>query len=99
MNEYTYEPPKYDKLKVTVAIDILGIIIGLPISFSYEYMGFGVLLLALAILTLFSILPYLIAKEFEFIALEKGYNGKKYFWYSFLLGIVGYMLVIALPKK
>ena len=42
---------------------------------------------------------FLISKEFEFIAFEKGYNGKRYFWYAFFMGFVGYLLVIALPNK
>lgn len=42
---------------------------------------------------------YLIAKEFYFVAQQKGYSNKKYLWISFLLGIVGYLLVIALPKR
>ena len=44
-------------------------------------------------------IDYIIAKEFEAAAIAKGYTEKKYFWYSFLLGIIGYLLVIALPKK
>jgi len=42
---------------------------------------------------------YIISKEFEYIANEKGYKGTRYFWYSFFLGFVGYLFVIALPKK
>lgn len=41
----------------------------------------------------------LIAKEFANVAKEKGYSQKKYFWYSFLLGIIGYLLVVALPDR
>lgn len=43
------------------------------------------------------IIDYIIAKEFADIAAGKGYHESKYFWYCFLLGIVGYLLVIALP--
>lgn len=42
---------------------------------------------------------YLIAKEFYFAAREKGYSGKKYLWICFFLGMVGYLLVIALPNR
>ena len=42
---------------------------------------------------------YLIAKEFYKIAQEKGYSEKKYLWLPFLLGVIGFMLVIALPDR
>ena len=42
---------------------------------------------------------FLIAKEFYKAAQAKGYSEKKYFWIPFWLGIVGYMLVIALPDR
>lgn len=40
---------------------------------------------------------YLVAKEFYKIAEMKGHAESKYLWISFLLGVVGWMLVIALP--
>ncbi len=42
---------------------------------------------------------YIICKEFYAAAVQKGYEGKKYFWYGFFFGLVGYLLVIALPDK
>ena len=45
------------------------------------------------------ILAIFIAKEFENIAEMKGHYGRKYFWWSFLLGLVGWLMVIALPDK
>ena len=45
---------------------------------------------------------YIIADEFGNIAYEKGYGNSKYnkyFCYSFFLGIIGYMMVVALPPK
>ena len=45
------------------------------------------------------IIDGLIAREFDKVAAEKGYNDIKYFWISFFLGIVGYLLVIALPDR
>lgn len=42
---------------------------------------------------------YFMAKEFYRVAKDKGYPQKKYFWVCFLLGIVGYLLVIALPDR
>lgn len=42
---------------------------------------------------------YLVAKEFYKIAEMKGHAESKYLWISFLLGVVGWMLVIALPDR
>ena len=42
---------------------------------------------------------YIISKEFYAAACQKGYNEKKYFWYGFFFGLIGYLLVIALPNK
>lgn len=42
---------------------------------------------------------YLIAKEFYKAAEAKGYAEKKYLWLCFLLGAVGYLLVVALPDR
>ena len=43
------------------------------------------------------VLSFFIGKEFERIAKMKGHNEKRYFWWSFLLGPVGYLMVVALP--
>lgn len=45
------------------------------------------------------VVDYFIAKKFEEIAIMKGHNSKCYFWYSFLLGPVGFAMVIALPDR
>lgn len=42
---------------------------------------------------------YVIAKQFYDAAVAKGYGYKKYLWFSFFLGIVGYLMVIALPDR
>lgn len=44
-------------------------------------------------------LDYFIADEFRRIAMRKGYCARRYFWWCFFLGIVGYMMVIALPNR
>ena len=36
------------------------------------------------------VVAYYIGKEFEYIANEKGYTSKKYFWWTFLFGAVGH---------
>ena len=38
-----------------------------------------------------------VAKEFEHIADMKGHDGRRYFWWTFFLGPVGMLMVIALP--
>lgn len=42
---------------------------------------------------------YLISREFYRAANAKGFYEKKYLWIPFWLGVVGYLLVIALPTK
>ena len=42
-------------------------------------------------------IDYVIAKQFADIAEMKNHDGKPYFWYTFLFGIVGMLMVIALP--
>ena len=53
----------------------------------------------IAILALAIYLQYILASFFANVAEEKGYHEKRYFWTPFWLGIVGYLLVIALPDK
>ena len=43
------------------------------------------------------IIYWLSAKEFETIARMKGHQG--YFWWCFFLGIVGWLMVVALPDQ
>ena len=42
---------------------------------------------------------YFVAKEFYKVAEMKGYSERRYFWIPFLLGVIGYLLVVALPDK
>ena len=58
-------------------------------------MGFLIFLAAIVWLVLW----YFIAKEFENIAEIKGFYGKKYFWWTFFLGPIGMLMVVALPSK
>lgn len=57
-----------------------------------------ILLLLLVAIIVISI-DYFIAKEFQTIANEKGFCSTKYFWFTFLLGVIGIMMVIALPDR
>ena len=45
------------------------------------------------------VIDYVIAKKIEEIAEMKGHEGSTYFWFTFLLGIVGMLMVIALPVQ
>lgn len=42
---------------------------------------------------------FFVAKEFERIAELKGHSEKQFFWCTFLLGIVGMLMVVALPDR
>ena len=58
----------------------------------------AIIVLALIIVL---VVKVFIANEFCTVAEEKGYDeeGRKYFWIPFLLGITGYLLIIALPDR
>ena len=56
-------------------------------------MAFLYILICIAALVLYGY----IAKVFEDIAVEKGYSG--YFWWCFLCGIAGWLMVVALPDR
>ena len=43
------------------------------------------------------ILAWMFGDAFRDIAEMKGHEGRKYFWWTFILGPVGMMMVIALP--
>lgn len=45
------------------------------------------------------VIAFIVASEFASTANEKGYDGTKYFWYTLFLGIVGALMVIALPDR
>lgn len=42
---------------------------------------------------------YLICREFYQIAEYKGYSHSKYLWLTFFLGLIGMLLVVALPDR
>lgn len=43
------------------------------------------------------VIDYFVAQKFAEIAEMKGHIGNTYFWYTFFLGVVGMLMVIALP--
>ena len=44
------------------------------------------------------VIDYIIAKTFEEIAEMKGHEGRAYFWFTFVFGLVGMLMVVALPN-
>ena len=44
------------------------------------------------------IIDYIIAQKFSDIAEMKGHKGSTYFWFTFVFGLVGMLMVIALPN-
>lgn len=57
-------------------------------SIALSYVVLGIIALALEIA---------ISMKFDEIAKEKGYSG--YFWWCFLLNIIGFIMVAALPDR
>lgn len=44
-------------------------------------------------------LAVFIAREFERIAVMKGHPGRRYFWWTLLTGVIGMLMVAALPDR
>lgn len=61
---------------------------------SMNISGIGIL-----IVLVYFVLAYFIAGWFSEVAREKGYSSPKYFWICFFMGLVGQLLVIALPDR
>ena len=53
----------------------------------------------LIIILLYFLINGVIAYEFHSIAEEKGYDGGKYFAYTLIFGIIGMLMVVALPDR
>lgn len=45
------------------------------------------------------VIAWFAAREFYKIAVMKGHPQKRYFWWCFLVGFVGWPMVIALPDR
>ena len=56
-------------------------------------------LVSLLILAACLVINWFAAGEFYKIAEDKGYHGRKYFWWAFLLPGVGYLLIVAMPDR
>jgi len=50
-------------------------------------------------LILFFVINWFAAGEFYKIAEDKGYHSRKYFWWAFLVPVVGYLLIVAMPDR
>ncbi|MBQ3081243.1 MAG: DUF4339 domain-containing protein [Clostridia bacterium] len=46
---------------------------------------------------IFILIWFIVSKKFAEIAEMKGHKGSAYFWFTFLMGLVGMLMVIALP--
>lgn len=60
---------------------------------------FLILLMILMPVIILLALNFIIAREFRRIAEDKGHNGRRYFHFCFWLGLVGMLMVIALPDR
>lgn len=56
-------------------------------------------LLFLAVAVAVLVIDFVVAKKFAKIAEMKGHDGYAYFYYVFFLGIVGMLMVVALPDN
>lgn len=45
------------------------------------------------------ILNCVIADQFHRCAIDKGYEERRFFWFPFFFGLIGYLMVIALPDR
>ena len=63
--------------------------------------GLGVLLvlLSIAVFCLMLFFWYWISEQFYQVAVDKGYDDKKYLWLTFWLSGIGIALIIALPDR
>lgn len=50
-------------------------------------------------LIFFFVINWFAAGEFYKIAEDKGYHSRKYFWWAFLVPVVGYLLIVAMPDR
>lgn len=58
-----------------------------------------IILIALVVAAALIYIWYLACREFSFIAAEKGWSERRYFRFCFWLGLVGMLMVIALPDR
>lgn len=87
--------------KILVFISALSFIVAIILyitgfqSDDWNFYTAAIILFAVSVI----LAKILISLEFYSAAKQKGFNDKKYFWYSLLLGLSGYLLIIALPNS
>lgn len=57
------------------------------------------IIISLVILGLVIWAMHYVASQFQRVAREKGWDERKFYWLSFLMGSAGWLLVIALPDR
>lgn len=57
------------------------------------------MLILILTLVVVLVISWLVAGRFDEIAQMKGQPPKKYFWWCFWLGMIGWAMVIALPDR
>ena len=63
------------------------------------FMGYGSEWIIFLAVIIYIILAACIASAFKEIAEMKGHDGKAVFWCTFVLGIVGMLMAVALPDR
>ena len=56
-------------------------------------------LIPILVLAVILMIDWFAAKQFHEIAKMKGHPEKKYFWWCFWIGMIGWPMVIALPDR
>ena len=96
MNEKNLVRVKYGLKAVSLILLLIGVITCIFCMFD-DFYFFISLIVSVSLLLL--CLRCFIALEFFEISIKKGFTGSKYFWYCFIFGWIGYLMVIALPNK
>lgn len=56
-------------------------------------------LIPILILAIILVIDWFAAKQFHEIAKMKGHPERKYLWWCFWLGMIGWLMVVALPDR
>ena len=56
-------------------------------------------LISILILAIIFVIDWFAAKQFHEIAKMKGHSESKYLWWCFWLGMIGWLMVVALPDR
>ena len=64
-----------------------------------EYQMLNATIFGLLPIVIFFVVNWFAAGEFYKLAEDKGYHSRKYFWWAFLVPVVGYILIAAMPDR